>query len=47
MDEIRNDSNHVDSSPKNWRIYMMFLLLGIVGALVLFAAIAVWYFNKV
>ena len=45
MDEIRD--NHVDSSPKKRRIYMLFLLLGIVGGIALFAAIAFWYFKRV
>ena len=44
MDEIRD--NHVDSSPKKRRIYTLFLLLGIVGGIVLFAAIAFWYFKR-
>ena len=45
MDEITD--NPVDSSPKKRRTYMLFLLLGIVGGIVLFAAIAFWYVKRV
>ena len=44
MDEMTD--NHVDSSPKKRGIYILFLLLGIVGGLVLFAAIAFFYFKR-
>ena len=47
MDEITDDSNNVDSLPKKRRIYTLFLLLGVVGGLVLFVAIALWYFKRV
>ena len=47
MNEITDNSNRVDSSPKKRRIYILFLLLGIVGGLVLYAAIAFWYFKRV
>ena len=47
MDEITDDSNHVDSSSKKRRIYMLCLLLGIVGGLVCFVAVAFWYFKRV
>ena len=42
-----DDSNDVDSLPNKRRIYTLFLLLGVVGGLVLFVAIAFWYFKRV
>jgi hypothetical protein len=47
VDEITDDSNNVDSLPNKRRIYTLFLLLGVVGGLVLFVAIAFWYFKRV
>ena len=46
MDEIRDEAHHAESPPKK-RIVMLFLFVGIVGGLVLFAAVAVWYFKRV
>ncbi len=47
MDEIRGDSSQVHSRSRKRRIFMLCLLLGIVGGLIWFILVAVWYFKRV
>jgi hypothetical protein len=47
MDEITSDVNRADWSSKKRRLYTLCLLLGTVGGLICFVAVAFWYFKRV